>query len=88
MLRRMISTVVVLGLIAAACILGGCAAGTCAWGDVETGLVLEYRMPEGKVLPYKLTSDFTQNLDAMGQKIAIESTQLLAFSVDPGKPDG
>ena len=45
-------------------------------------------MPEGKVLPYKLTSDFTQNLDAMGQKIAIESTQLLAFSVDPGKPDG
>ncbi len=88
MLVRTISTVVVLGLIAAACMLGGCAAGTCAWGDLETGLVLEYRMPEGKALPYKLTSDFTQNLEAMGQQITIESTQLLAFSVVPGAPDG
>jgi hypothetical protein len=88
MLRRTVSAVVVLGLIGAACVLGGCAAGTCAWGDLDTGLVLEYRMPEGKALPYKLTSDFTQNLDAMGQQITIESTQLLAFSVAPGKPDG
>lgn len=75
--------VVALGVLAVA-LLSGCAAkkDVCTWGDLETGLVLEYDMPEGKTLSYRMTNDFVQEMTVMGQPMTIESTHLIAFSVE------
>lgn len=48
-------------------LLAGCAAKKAFWGDVKTGLILEYRMPQDPALNYQFTSDMTQNLEVMGQ---------------------
>jgi hypothetical protein len=69
--------------VAAASVLSGCAArhATHEWGDKESGLILEYRMPEGETLDYEYVSEFQQIMTAQGQEIPIDSVQTLTFSI-------
>ncbi len=81
----------VAAVAAAAVVLTGCAAktGACAWGDLDTGLILEYRMSSGDVTSYSFTSDVAQTMEIQGQPVAIESGEVLSFSVEPkGAKDG
>jgi hypothetical protein len=72
-------------VVLAVALLSGCAAkkGVRPWGDLETGLVLEYGMREGRALSYRMTNDFVQEMTVLGQPMTIESTHLIAFSVEP-----
>jgi len=81
----------VVAVAAATVVLTGCAVktGACAWGDLDTGLILEYRMSEGAVTSYRFTSDFVQTMEIQGQSVPIVSTETLSFSVEPkGAKDG
>ncbi len=81
----------VVAIAAATVVLTGCAAktGACAWGDLDTGLILEYRMSSGDAMSYRFTSDLVQTMEVQGQSIPIESTEVLSFSVEPkGMTDG
>ena len=54
-------------------LLPGCATKTAdIWGNPESGLILSYRLPEGKVLTYESTSELVQMLDVMGQIQEVE----------------
>jgi hypothetical protein len=67
----------------AICILAGCAAKTApVWGDPQTGLILQYRMPEGQVLKYESWGETHQTLNVMGQTIDIDIDSTNAFSVE------
>ncbi len=50
-------------------LLTGCAAKRPFWGDVEKGLILEYRVPRDQVLKYQFSSNMTQDLEVGGQSI-------------------
>lgn len=50
-------------------VLTGCAAKRPFWGDVEKGLILEYRLPQDHALKYQFTSKMTQDLEIMGQSM-------------------
>ena len=85
-LKKVLSVVLCVGVVAAATFaLMGCAArtGACAWGDLDTGLILEYRMSEGDPVSYRLTSSSTQTMEIQSQLIPIESVETLSFSVRP-----
>jgi hypothetical protein len=61
--------------------LAGCAAKTVPiWGDPQTGLVLQYRLPEGQILRYRTSFEQAESSDVMGQKIEVESTVAGAYS--------
>jgi hypothetical protein len=61
--------------------LAGCAAKTVPiWGDPQTGLVLQYRLPEGQVLKYRTSGEQVESSDVMGQKINVESTVTGTYS--------
>jgi hypothetical protein len=67
----------------AICILAGCAAKTAlVWGDPQTGLILQYRMPQGQVLKYESWGETHQTLNVMGQTIDIDMDSTNAFSVE------
>ena len=51
------------------------------WGDLETGLILQYRMPEDQVLKYHSSEEMNQNIEVMGQSIDVEIKSKTAFSV-------
>lgn len=69
-------------VILAICILAGCAVKTAnVWGDPETGLILQYRMPENQVLKYKSSAEVTQTMDVMGQTIDVDIDSSGAFTV-------
>ena len=72
-------------VVAAVVALTGCAAktGSCAWGDLDTGLILEYRMSGDDAISYRFTSNFVQTMEIQGQSVPIESTEILSFSVEP-----
>jgi hypothetical protein len=53
------------------------------WGDPDTGLILTYRMPENSAFTYRTTSDFTQNMDVMGQKMKITADEMFLFTISP-----
>ncbi len=64
------------------CILTGCAAKTApVWGDPQTGLILQYRMPEGQVLKYESWGETHQTMDVMGQTIDVDIDSSNAFTV-------
>jgi hypothetical protein len=75
---------VIIAIIAAASLLAGCAAkkapGT-SWGDPETGLILQYRMPEKGALKYEMTSTFLQSIDMGGQTVDTKSTSMTVMSI-------
>jgi hypothetical protein len=61
--------------------LAGCAAKTVPiWGDPQTGLVLQYRLPEGQVLKYRTSGEQVERSDVMGQKIEVDSTVTGTYS--------
>jgi hypothetical protein len=63
-LRSYLSVALSVLLIA---LLAGCAAKKPFWGDVKTGLILEYRLPQDQALKYQFSSDMTQDMEVMGQ---------------------
>lgn len=69
-------------VILAICILAGCAVKTAnVWGDPETGLILQYRMPENLALKYQSSTEMTQTMDVMGQTIDVDIDSSGAFTV-------
>jgi len=64
------------------CLLTGCTAKTApVWGDPQTGLILQYRMPEGQVLKYESWDETHQTMDVMGQTIDVDLDSTNAFTV-------
>ena len=61
------SRLLALGIIILSMITIGCAATKSAVGDLQTGLVLEYRFPQDQTLTYKADANSVQNQDMMGQ---------------------
>ncbi len=81
----------IVAVAAVTVVLTGCAAktGACAWGDLDTGLILEYRMSSGDATSYKFTSSSIQTMEIQGQLMPVESVETLSFSVEPkGAKDG
>jgi hypothetical protein len=63
-------------------LLTGCAAKTApVWGDPQSGLILQYRMPEGQVLKYESWGETHQTMDVMGQSIDVDIDSTNAFTV-------
>lgn len=90
-LKKALSVVLCVVVVAAAVALTGCAAktGACAWGNLDTGLVLEYRMSSGDAMSYTSTSISAQVMEVQGQSIPIDSVETRLFSVEPkGMKDG
>ena len=74
---------------AAVVVLTGCAAKTAVWGDLDTGLILEYRMSSGDVTSYTFTSESVQTMEIQGQSVPIELAEMLSFSAESkGVKDG
>ncbi len=72
--------VLVLNILAIA-ISAGCAAQRPFWGDPETGLILQYLMPENQVLKYQTLMESTQNMEIRGHQVEAKSNQTSVFSV-------
>ena len=91
-LKKILSAVLCVVAVAAATVaLTGCAAktGACAWGDLDSGLILEYRMSDGDPVSYTFTSSSVQTMEIQGQLIPVESVEILSFSAEPkGVRDG
>jgi hypothetical protein len=65
-------------------ILAGCAARTVKpWGDPQTGLILQYRMPENQVLKYLSSGEMTMDMEVMGQAMEVKADETLAFTIKP-----
>lgn len=63
-------------------ILAGCAARTFKpWGDPQTGLILQYRMPENQVLKYQSSGEMTMDMEVMGQAMEVKADETLAFTI-------
>ncbi|UCE42851.1 MAG: hypothetical protein JSV17_07855 [Candidatus Aminicenantes bacterium] len=66
----------------AICMLAGCAAKTApVYGDPQTGVILQYRMPEGQVLKYDSWGETHQVSDVMGQTIETDISSTSVFTV-------
>ncbi len=62
-------------------VISGCAAKTKMIGDSEAGLVLKYQMPENQNLKYYMSSKSSQDLEAAGKSIKIDTDETRHFSV-------
>lgn len=72
----------VVPVVLAIALLAGCAAKTAnLWGDPKTGLILQYQMPEDRVLKYQSSGGMTMDLEIMGQAMEIGADETLAFTV-------
>jgi len=89
-LKKALSVVLCVWIVAAATFaLTGCAAKTAVWGDLDTGLILEYRMSSGDAMSYRFTSSSIQTMEIQGQAIPVESIEILSFSAESkGVTDG
>ena len=64
------------------CMLAGCAAKEApVYGDPQTGVILQYRMPEGQVLKYESWGETHQVSDVMGQTIEADISSSNVFTV-------
>ena len=67
----------------AICMLAGCTAKTApVYGDPQTGVILQYRMPEGQVLKYDSWGETHQVSDVMGQTIEADISSKTVFTVN------
>jgi hypothetical protein len=67
----------------AICMLAGCAAKTApVYGDPQSGIILQYQMPEGQVLTYDSWSETHQVSDVMGQTIEADISSKTVFTVE------
>lgn len=80
----------VVPVVLAITFLAGCAVKTAnLWGDPKTGLILQYQMPEDRVLKYQSSGGMTMDLEVMGQSMEIEAEETLAFTVkSKGQKEG
>jgi hypothetical protein len=76
--------------LAAVLVLAGCAAKTQApvvaakpapAAKAPAGIVLEYKMPEGRVLSYENTGEAVEATDMMGQSVEVHTTSKEAFTL-------
>jgi hypothetical protein len=51
------------------------------WGDMETGLILQYRMQDGQVLKYETSSETKITQEVMDQSVEVEMNGSSTFSV-------
>jgi hypothetical protein len=66
----------------------GCA-GKKAMVKTEEGVMLAYRLPEGKTLTYEKTENATQSMDVMGQSVETKTERTMTFKVtSKGVKDG
>lgn len=78
---------VVLSLIFA--MLFGCAGKKPFWGDVKSGLILQYNMPKDQQLSYQFSSHMFQAMDMMGQTMENSVDLNMLFSAkSEGPKDG
>ena len=73
---KLLSVLVAFSILAAI----GCAAKKSLWGDVKTGLILQYRLPEKETLKYRIANQINQNLEMMGQSVATQINMGYVFS--------
>jgi len=77
-MRNLICCAVILSLAA----LVGCA-GKKAAVKTSDGVILQYRMPEGKAMMYEKTETSTQSMKVMGQAMDTSTNKTMAFTVEP-----
>ncbi len=82
---RSLHVYLVLALVVAAIgALPGCGGKQRAvWGDIESGLILEYRMDDGDALKYEMTQDGTEVVEVMGQTSESATHKAYVFTVEP-----
>lgn len=72
--RKIQSWLVLAPIVLAVGMLVGCATKTAPiWGDPQTGIILQYRMPEGQALKYETREEARQTLDVMGRTIETDA---------------
>ena len=81
--KRSVQTWLVLApVFVAISMLTGCAAKEApVYGDPQTGVILQYRMPEGQVLKYESWGETHQVSDVMGQTIEADISSKTVFTV-------
>ncbi len=80
--RNMQTWLMLAPIFLAVCMLTGCAAKTApVYGDPQTGVILQYQMPEGQVLKYDSWGETHQISDVMGQTIEMDISSSNAFTV-------
>jgi hypothetical protein len=80
--RNMQTWLMLVPVFLAICMLAGCAAKTApVYGDPQTGVILQYQMPEGQVLKYDSEGETHQVSDVMGQTIETDISSTNVFSV-------
>ena len=68
--------------------LVGCAGRKTAW-KTRDGVLLQYRMAEGKAVTYEKTETSTQSMKVMGQAMDTSTDKTISFTVEPkGHMDG
>jgi hypothetical protein len=77
-MRNLICCAVILSLAA----LVGCAGKKTAI-KTSDGVILQYRMAEGKAMMYEKTETSTQSMKVMGQAMDTETNKTTAFTVEP-----
>lgn len=69
-------------VIIAVLVISGCTTKQAnVWGDPDSGLILQYRMAEGDVLKYEMSSEKVEITDVMGQSMEshTQSSSLISF---------
>lgn len=79
---KILSVLIAFSILAAV----GCAAKKSLWGDVKTGLILQYRLPEKEALKYRIANQINQNLEMMGQSVNTEIKMGYVFSLNAQAP--
>ncbi|NQV01634.1 MAG: hypothetical protein HQ542_03240 [Bacteroidia bacterium] len=88
--RKLLPLLIPVGmLLTAIFILSGCTSKKNIWGDTKTGLILSYRMAEGKSCNYQVTADVTQAMEINEQKLEVilKSYQEYTFATVSTNPD-
>ena len=62
--------------------LSACATKKHSWGSAKSGYILNYQRPEDRTLQYLLNSDYTQEMEIMGQNIDLVSNSSSKFHID------
>ena len=84
---RTLSSIGWLILAAIVISLSGCATKKAAWGSMKKGMIMKYQLHPEKTLKYKISNDFEQIMEVMGQEFTItaEGEQVLEMMPLVGK---
>jgi len=67
-------------LICLVALAAACAGSSAIWGDLSSGLILEYRMDPQSVLSYEVSGQSSENVEVMGQKMQVQTSSDMLFS--------